>query len=92
MILGIQPVAPGAAEVMISPHPLGLDWAEGSCASPKGNLHVSWRLADGTLSISARMPNDVQWSVKPNADWHDITRVLVNGQDQSHVLKTTVTA
>ena len=78
-LLGIRPVAPGAREVLVSPHPLGLTWAEGVSASPLGNLHVGWRLENGTLSLQIAMPAGVEWRVVPNADWQGIERVIVNG-------------
>lgn len=79
-ILGIMPVAPGAIEVVVSPHPLELTWAEGASASPLGDLAVAWRKDGDTLSITVNMPEGVAWRVEANADWAGLTAVLVNGE------------
>ncbi|HEY3418707.1 MAG TPA: alpha-L-rhamnosidase C-terminal domain-containing protein, partial [Armatimonadota bacterium] len=81
LIVGILPAAPGAAEVVVSPHPLGLSWAEGTCASPRGDLRVAWRLDGDTLHLTVAMPVDVRWRVEPNADWRGVTRVVVNEEE-----------
>lgn len=85
-LLGIVPTAPGAAAVRISPHLVDLEWAEGTCASPRGDLHVAWHRNGGALVMEVNMPNDVAWCVVPNASWEDITRLVVNGEDLSDVL------
>ncbi len=78
-VLGIKPVAPGSSEVVISPHPCDLEWAEGASASPHGSLHVSWRVKADELHISVDVPPAVRWRVIRNDDWQSFTRVTVNG-------------
>jgi len=85
-LLGIRPTAPGVREVVVSPHPLGLTWAEGTSASPRGDLHVAWRCEHGTLSVQVSMPEGVQWRVEPNADWGAIERVIVNGEEHPELV------
>lgn len=82
LLLGLVPVAPGAARVDVSPHLLGLTWAEGAVASPHGALRVAWRLHQGTLSVTVNMPPEVAWTVRPNPHWKGVTRLLVNGTEQ----------
>ncbi|OPZ87729.1 MAG: Bacterial alpha-L-rhamnosidase [bacterium ADurb.Bin429] len=79
-ILGIRPIAPGAAEVVVSPHPCGLTRAEGASASPCGDLWVAWRIEGETLAITVGMPPGVQWRVAPNAEWAAFREVTVNGK------------
>lgn len=79
-VLGILPVAPGSAEVVISPHPCDLESAEGASASPHGPLRVSWRVKNNELHICVDMPAAVRWRAVRNADWQAFTRVTVNGE------------
>jgi hypothetical protein len=41
-VLGISPALPGFARVRIEPHVVGLSWAKGAVASPRGPVSVSW--------------------------------------------------
>lgn len=43
-VLGVVPTSPGYATYTISPHPGDLTWAQGSVVTPRGILHVSWRV------------------------------------------------
>lgn len=79
-VLGILPVQPGAAEVVISPHPCDLEWAEGASASPHGPLRVGWKVKNKELHIAVDLPAVVRWRVVRNADWQVYTRVTVNGE------------
>lgn len=85
LLLGIVPTDVAAREVVVSPHPLGLTWAEGASASAKGDLKVAWRVQDGTINLRIDMPKGVAWRVEPNADWQGIERVLVNGVEQADI-------
>ena len=80
-VLGILPAAPGATEVMVSPHPCDLEWAEGASASPHGPLHVGWRIKGGDLHIQVDMPSSVHWRIVRNPDWQTFTRIWVNGAE-----------
>lgn len=86
LVLGIIPVAPGAAEVVVSPHPLDLTWVDGATCSPRGDLRVAWRVQDGTLTLTITMPEGVNWRVEPNADWRGISRVVVNGEERPELV------
>ncbi len=91
LLLGIVPTGVAAAEVVVSPHPLGLTYANGATASPHGPLKVAWTLKDGTLAITVTMPAGVTWRIQPNPDWAGITRVTVNGEERPELLTTQVT-
>ena len=40
--LGVRISKPGATEVTIIPHPMGLNWAEGVVPTIKGNIKIRW--------------------------------------------------
>ncbi len=82
VLLGIQITGVAASQVEVSPHPVaGVSWAQGSTWSPKGELKVAWKLEGETLSLDIDMPEGVEWKVVPNADWQDVVRVVVNGEE-----------
>lgn len=41
-LLGVRPLEPGFAEVLIAPHYAGLDYAGGDAPTSKGPVHVRW--------------------------------------------------
>jgi len=41
-ILGVQPLKPGFSEILIAPHPSGLDSFEGKAPTPHGDVHVAY--------------------------------------------------
>ena len=41
-LLGVRPLEPGFADVLIAPHYAGLDYASGDAPTPKGPVHVRW--------------------------------------------------
>jgi hypothetical protein len=87
LLLGLVPTAPEAAEVVVSPHPVGVTHAKGGSWSPKGELQVSWRLEAGTLYIEVNMPEGVAWRIEPNADWQGLKAVVVNGEARPDLLQ-----
>lgn len=51
-VLGVHPTKPGFAEYELKPQPGKLKWAKGSVATPKGMVHVSWKIdKDGKLIV-----------------------------------------
>ncbi|MGC4106322.1 MAG: family 78 glycoside hydrolase catalytic domain [Thermomicrobiales bacterium] len=61
-LLGIRPLAPGWAKVLIAPEPCGLTWAEGSAPHPDaGSIDVRWDLdADGAMTLHVSVPKGVE--------------------------------
>lgn len=60
-VLGIEPLAPGCAEVSVNPHLGDLEWAEGTYPTPKGVIHVRHvRLADGSIRTTVRAPKGIK--------------------------------
>jgi len=59
-VLGITPVAPGCAQVRITPHLGGLAWAEGTYPTPKGPIHVRHeKQPDGTIKTAVQLPGGI---------------------------------
>ena len=59
-VLGVTPVAPGFAQVRISPNLGHLAWAEGTYPTPKGTIHVRHdKQADGSIKSVIKLPDGV---------------------------------
>ena len=60
-VLGVTPVAPGFAQVRISPNLGHLAWAEGTYPTPKGTIHVRHdKQADGSIKSIVKLPDGVE--------------------------------
>lgn len=60
-VLGVVPVAPGCAQVKISPQLGHLAWAEGTYPTPKGAIHVRHeRQPDGRLKSTIKLPAGIE--------------------------------
>ncbi|NGO40200.1 hypothetical protein G4L39_12465 [Limisphaera ngatamarikiensis] len=82
LILGIQPAAPGASEVIISPRLFDLTWAEGRTATIRGPVEVSWRRDASTLTVHYTVPPGVKATFQPNPS-HAGLKIIVNGREWS---------
>jgi hypothetical protein len=59
-VLGITPVAPGCAQVKITPHLGRLAWAEGTYPTPKGPIRVRHdKQPDGSIKTSVKLPEGI---------------------------------
>jgi len=57
LILGVQPVEPGYARIRVAPQPGPLTWARGTVMTPRGPVHVDWRIDDqGKLCLNVNAP------------------------------------
>ena len=60
-VLGVTPVAPGCAQVRISPKLGHLAWAEGTYPTPKGPIHVRHdKQPDGSIKSIVKLPDGVE--------------------------------
>ncbi len=59
-VLGVRPTAPGWKEIEIAPQTAGLDWAEGTVPTPKGDISVKWRMAGGKPELEYIVPAGVR--------------------------------
>ena len=56
-VLGIEPLEPGCRKVSVKPHLGNLEWAEGTCPTPMGNIYVKHvRQADGSVKSIIKAP------------------------------------
>ncbi len=57
-ILGVQPLKPGFSEMLIAPHPSGLDSFEGKAPTPHGDVHVKYerRKSDNQTDLYVTVP------------------------------------
>jgi hypothetical protein len=83
VVLGIRAVRVGAAAFEISPWVAEHDWARGATATVRGAVEVSWRKADGILTINATAPAGVRLRLRPNAS-HAGLRIVFNGRALRH--------
>ena len=60
-VLGIEPLEPGCRKVSVKPHLGNLEWAEGTCPTPMGNIYVKHvRQADGSVKSIIKAPKGVK--------------------------------
>ncbi len=59
-VLGIRPVSPGWEEVEVTPHPGGLEWAEGSVLTPLGEVKIAWEKRDGKVKLNVDAPEKMR--------------------------------
>ena len=80
IVLGVRPTAAGGQAVSLSPHLSNLTWANGSVATIKGPISVSWKVAaDKSVAISCQAPEGVIVKFETNASLAGRT-VTLNGQ------------
>lgn len=61
--LGVQPAKPGFEAVRIAPQPGPLAWANGTVATRRGDVRVSWEIEDGACKVHASGPPDTRMIV-----------------------------
>ncbi|MGH9325827.1 MAG: family 78 glycoside hydrolase catalytic domain [Terriglobia bacterium] len=61
-VLGVQPLTPGFERTLVAPHYSGLDYAEGSAPTPKGDIHVRWQRGGTTKAteVYVTIPSGIQ--------------------------------
>ena len=79
-VLGVMPTAPGFAACEIHPRTTGLDWAKGVFPAPQGDIEVSWRRRDSTLTLDLSVPAGVEADVVLDAPASAPRELTVNGQ------------
>ncbi|NLY30824.1 MAG: alpha-L-rhamnosidase [Firmicutes bacterium] len=56
--LGVRPMEPGFARVLVSPETADLSWCEGVVPSPRGDIKVRWDKGE-EFSMQVELPSDV---------------------------------
>lgn len=75
-VLGIRQTAPGGTTFEISPWIEGLEHASGAMATPKGPLHVNWRVDESEVHVNVRAPAPLEITFKPNASFGERSPVF----------------
>ncbi|GLX69965.1 alpha-L-rhamnosidase C-terminal domain-containing protein [Paenibacillus glycanilyticus] len=58
-LLGVQPLAPGFAEIAVAPRIGELTAASGTVVTPHGKVHIDWRIQEGRFRLRAERPGDI---------------------------------
>jgi len=82
IVLGIRQTRAGGKAFEISPWIGDLKKASGSMATPKGAVHVDWKLSGKTLRINIKAPKGVKVAFKPNAGHKGLQLVVENNHKQ----------
>jgi len=64
LVAGIRPDAPGFARVLIAPHLGNLKSLDATMPSPRGNIHVSYRLVGRNLDATIELPEGLEGRLK----------------------------
>jgi alpha-L-rhamnosidase len=60
-VLGIRPIEPGSRTIRLAPHLAGLEWAEGTVATPRGIVGVRHiQNKDGSIATQIEAPEGVE--------------------------------
>ncbi len=79
-VLGIMPATPGFGVVRIAPTLSGLEWAEGCWPSPRGDIHVKWRIEkNAVFTLEYDLPNGISGIFTPPHEMKAIKDWLLNG-------------
>jgi len=68
--LGVRPLEPGFASVLIQPETAGLSWCKGVVPSPKGDITVYWQQAK-RFTIEVKLPPEVTGLIRLPDYTHD---------------------
>ena len=73
-VLGVEPLDPGYAKILISPHPGNLAWAEGRVPTPRGPVALRFEMNGKTSSLKVVIPPTTTAVVSvPAGDAHHVT-------------------
>ncbi|BBI31976.1 alpha-L-rhamnosidase-related protein [Cohnella abietis] len=72
-ILGVQPAENGYQRILIKPNTGSLSWAEGTVATPVGEVQVAWRKEDnGNLNLTVYSPKGIPVRIElPDGSVHE---------------------
>jgi len=64
-VLGITPAGPGYKKVRFAPHPVDVEYAQGTVPTPRGDIRAGWRRrADGGLGLTLALPKGLVAEVR----------------------------
>ena len=77
-VLGVRPILPGFSSFEVTPETFGLDWAEGTVPSPRGDIQVCWKRGE-TFTLDVSVPRGTT-AVVTLPDAVEAGRVRINGK------------
>ncbi|MCX7016061.1 MAG: family 78 glycoside hydrolase catalytic domain, partial [Candidatus Sumerlaeota bacterium] len=57
-VIGVRPLEPGYAKVLLAPRPGDLAWAHGKVPTPRGVVECRWTRDSGRFTLEANLPPD----------------------------------
>jgi hypothetical protein len=78
-VLGVRPLEPGFARVLVEPHPCDLTWARGDVPTPQGTIHVEWRNDKDDFHMELFVPEGSAAALSVPAVGQDV-RAIVDGR------------
>ena len=70
-VLGVQPTSPGFTSIRVQPKTLGLEHAEGSVCTPRGQVEVAWKIQAEGFQLTVQSPLDTPTEIcLPNGSRH----------------------
>jgi hypothetical protein len=79
-VLGVRPLEPGYAKLIVAPQPGALAWVRGAVPTPHGPVAVSWTRGSGALDVVVP-PGTTARVVLPMAPLvADASSITVNGK------------
>ena len=86
-VLGVAPLTPGFATVLVEPRLNGVEWARGTVPTPRGPVKVEWRKKGRSVTLTVTTPVEARLTLpvagrvtlngKPRASRADRTSVAV---------------
>ena len=55
-MVGVRPLTPGYASILVRPEPGDLRWAHGRVPTPAGEVECCWRRTDDTFELRLNSP------------------------------------
>ena len=63
-ILGVSPLEPGFALVLIAPHIAGVQSIAGEVLTPRGLIRVAWRFINGVFELNVDLPMGTKYKLR----------------------------
>ena len=79
-VLGIAPLKPGFAEVLIAPQLCGLSRAAGTWPSPRGPIEMSWEKRDTAFLLECSLPRGLKGKLVLPAEVFPCRALKINGR------------
>ncbi|OAM90433.1 family 78 glycoside hydrolase catalytic domain [Termitidicoccus mucosus] len=78
-VLGVRPLQPGGARLLIAPQPASLQWMRGKVPTPQGPAEVSWKTDGNRATLIVTVPQGVTARVELPAPADSVAVIQLNG-------------